>query len=200
MEVDEAADVLEDGGVVVYPTETVYGLAASVDRREAVDRVYEVKRRPRSKPLSVAFESVEAALDRTKPSDRALSLMERLLPGPVTVVVENAGVPSYVVSGLDAVGVRVPGHPDARELARLAGPITSTSANVSGEDDARSPDELEPGVVDAVDGVVEARRGPREGSGRASTVVDAVEWQVVRRGAEYDVVRRTMDELSRTGR
>ncbi len=187
--VEEAADVVSRGGVVVYPTETVYGLAASVDHVEAVERVFEVKRRSRDEPLSVAFEDVDAALSRTTPSEATEEFMREVLPGPVTVLVPNGAVDDAVVAGRDLVGVRVPDHADARRIAALAGPVTSTSANTSGRPAAASPDDLEPRVVDEVDGVVAAEEDIAVGSGEASTVVDASAWEIVREGADVDRVQ-----------
>lgn len=198
--VEEAAEVVSGGGVVIYPTETVYGLAASVDDVEAVERVFEVKRRSRDEPISVAFHDVEAALSRTAPSEAAEELMRQVLPGPVTVLVPRDGVHDAVVAGRELVGVRVPDHDDARRLAELAGPVTSTSANTSGRPAAASPGELEPRILEACDGVVEAEEDVSVGSGEASTVVDATTWELVREGADVDRVSDLVEEIGRTDR
>ncbi len=200
VDVEEAADILSTGGVVVYPTETVYGMAASIEDSEAVERVFEVKHRSRNKPLSVAFPSVDEALGWTSPSEAAEEFVREVLPGAVTVLVPNDCVYEEVVAGEDLVGVRVSSHPDVRSLTEIAGPVTSTSANTSGEPAAQSPEEIELRIAEAVDGVMEADEGLAVGSGEASTVVDATTWEVVREGADVERVRRLLEEFSRRDR
>jgi len=133
-ELDRAADAIDSGALVVYPTETVYGLAADALEPEAVDRVFEVKGRDRSKPLSFAVPSVPSALRYVRATDRERRFMATFLPGPVTVLCRRReAVPDELTAGRDRVGVRVPDHPLALRLCeRASTPITATSANVSG--------------------------------------------------------------------
>jgi len=182
--VDEAATLLRSGGVVVYPTETVYGVGADAYNETAVERVYRVKERPTERPLSVAVGSVEHIEKVARPRDDALEFAREFLPGSVTPLLpRRQRVPEIVTSG-DLIGVRVPDDGMARELIHAVGPITSTSANMSGEPPATRPDELGR-LADRVDGVVDD--GVRDGE--PSTVVDTTTWEVVREGAEVDAVR-----------
>jgi L-threonylcarbamoyladenylate synthase len=128
----EAARTLRAGGVVAFPTETVYGLGANALDAEAVRRVYELKGRPATSPLIVHVASIEMArgVVREWPVE-AEELASRYWPGPLTVVLSKQGcVPDEVTAGLGTVGVRMPAHPVALELIRAAGvPIAAPSAN-----------------------------------------------------------------------
>jgi L-threonylcarbamoyladenylate synthase len=133
--ITEAARVLRDGGLVAFPTETVYGLGADAFNARAVARVFEAKSRPTFDPLIVhlldggELRRVAASVDA-----RTLRLAERFWPGPLTLVLpRRAEVPDLVTAGLDTVGVRVPAHPAALALLREAGtPIAAPSANPFG--------------------------------------------------------------------
>lgn len=191
-QIDAAAAAVRDGDAVVYPTETVYGLGADATDPEAVRRVFELKGRDRSKPLSAAFPDVETALAAVEAGERARALMEAFLPGPVTVVVRRGpSFPDVLTAGSDRVGVRVPANNAARELAARAGrPVTATSANRSGTGSVRDPAELAPELRDAV--AVVADEGPTPGG--ESTVVDPERREVLRAGADADEIRAWLSE------
>ncbi|MDS0220107.1 L-threonylcarbamoyladenylate synthase [Haloarcula sp. S1AR25-5A] len=183
--VDEAAAALRDGELVVYPTETVYGLGADALDAAAVERVFEAKGRDRDKPVSLAVPDVEAAREYTRPSDRELAFMREFLPGPVTVVVERTdAVPDVLVAGRDRVGVRIPDHDLALELLAETGPLTATSANISGNPSARSVDDLD-AIRERAALVLDA--GETDG-GTGSTVVNVDSGTIHRRGAHADAV------------
>jgi L-threonylcarbamoyladenylate synthase len=133
--IDEAAAVLRRGGLVAFPTETVYGLGADAFNPRAVARVFEVKARPSFDPLIVHLADA-ADLKRVSPTDdaRVAALAARFWPGPLTLVLpRRPEVPDLVTSGLDTVGVRVPAHPAARALIAAAGtPVAAPSANPFG--------------------------------------------------------------------
>lgn len=131
-----AAEILRGGGLVAFPTETVYGLGADASRPEAVAKIYAAKERPRFNPLIAHVDSVATALSHGIFDDTARRLAEAFWPGPLTLVVPVA--PTCTVSdlaraGLDSVGLRVPSHPLAhRLLAAVARPVAAPSANRSG--------------------------------------------------------------------
>jgi len=133
--IEEAAEILRRGGLVAFPTETVYGLGADAFNPRAVARVFEVKARPSFDPLIVHLADA-ADLARVAPTDdpRAGALATRFWPGPLTLVLpRHPAVPDLVTSGLDTVGVRVPAHPAARALIEAAGtPVAAPSANPFG--------------------------------------------------------------------
>jgi L-threonylcarbamoyladenylate synthase len=131
-ELERAAHIIRRGGLVAFPTETVYGLGANALDPGAVARIYEVKRRPLASPLIVHV--ADEAMARTLTADwpeRGHLLAARFWPGPLTLVLRKADiVPDLVTAGLDSVGVRVPNHPVALELIKRAGvPIAAPSAN-----------------------------------------------------------------------
>ena len=185
-ELDAAATAVRNGGAVVYPTETVYGLGADATDADAVGRVFELKGRDRSKPLSLGVASVDAALRHTRPTGRARRFMRAFLPGPVTVVVDrDPSLPDALTAGRDRVGVRVPDDEVAASLFERAGvPVTATSANRSGTPSVTTPNDLTPDFREAVAAVVDAGPAP----GTESTVADPERNVVHRRGEMADAV------------
>ncbi|WP_425084346.1 L-threonylcarbamoyladenylate synthase [Ruegeria profundi] len=132
-----AADLLRQGLLVAFPTETVYGLGGDARDGEAVARIYEAKGRPSFNPLIAHVASVEAAQRFVQWSDQAERLANAFWPGPLTLVLPlkpGHGVSSLVTAGLDTLAVRVPAHPTARALlAAVDGPVAAPSANPSGQ-------------------------------------------------------------------
>jgi len=188
-----AAEVVKSGGLVVYPTETVYGLGADALDTAAIEAVFETKRRDRDNPLSLGVASVEAALDYVSPSVTEQRFMRTFLPGPVTVVVEGRDpVPDALTGGRDRVGVRIPDHDLARELLERSGPLTATSANVSGRSSVTDPTDLDAEIRSAA-GVI---LGGGETPGTASTVVDVSRGTIHRRGANADAVEDWLETHS----
>ena len=130
----QAADILRSGGLVAFPTETVYGLGANALDAQAVARIYEAKGRASNNPLIVHVDGSEAAQSLVSAwPDMAQKLAERFWPGPLTLVLlRRSDVPDVVTGGGDTVGVRVPAHPVALALLRACGlPIAAPSANRS---------------------------------------------------------------------
>lgn len=182
---DRAASAIRDGDLAVYPTETVYGLGADALDPAAVERVFEAKRRGRSKPVSMAVPDVDAALPYVDPDDRTERFMRAFLPGPVTVVAPRRDpVPDVLTAGRDRVGIRVPDHPVALALLERVAPVTATSANRSGRPSARRVDEIAPEVREDVAAVVDAGETP----GGGSTVVDVERGEVIREGLDAEAV------------
>lgn len=131
--IDKAAQVILGGGVVAFPTETVYGLGASANDEKAVARIFEAKGRPQDNPLIVHVDSTLAAQQIAHFGDKANKLVERYWPGPLTLILKSKGVPSVVTAGLDTVGVRMPDCDAALSLIAACGvPIAAPSANKSG--------------------------------------------------------------------
>jgi len=128
-----AAECLRRGGLVAFPTETVYGLGVHALDRGAVQRLFEAKGRPANDPLIVHVDAVESiqALVATVP-DAARQLAARFWPGPLTIVLPRSSrVPDEVTAGLNTVAIRVPAHPVARALLSAAGiPVAAPSANL----------------------------------------------------------------------
>lgn len=133
---DEAVRVLRDGGLVAFPTETVYGLGADATSAEAVARIYAAKGRPAFNPLIAHVGTLDAARREAVFDARALALAERFWPGPLTLVLPRAAtgtVCDLACAGLHSIALRLPAHPLARALIERAGrPIAAPSANRSG--------------------------------------------------------------------
>ena len=131
---DNIEKELEAGRAVILPTETVYGIFAKALDQEAVDYIYELKRRPRDKALNlnVADEKTIRIYSKNQPS-YLTKLIHSFLPGPLTIILQaNEKVPNWIHSGLDTVGFRIPAHPKTLELIRKYGPLVGPSANLSG--------------------------------------------------------------------
>ena len=168
----EAAGLLRAGRIVAIPTDTVYGIAAWLDLPDAIERLFAAKRRPPEKAVAVLLADVDqaATLGVLTPAARALG--ERFWPGGLTLVLPvlpGAVLPRVLAAGAPTIGVRVPDHDAPRALARLLGPLPTTSANVSGEPDSRDAAEIAARLGDAIALVIDG--GPIHG-GPASTVVD----------------------------
>ena len=188
---DAAAAAIQQGAAVVYPTETVYGLGADATDPDAVRRIFEIKGRPRSKPLSVGFADREMLTQYLTLTDREAAFCDRFLPGPVTVLVDrDDAFPDILVDGGETVGFRLPDNPVARELARRAGPITATSANESGTPSVRRVDALAASITDAVGAVVDTGETP----GGESTVVNVATGEIYRRGPLADEIEAWLAE------
>jgi L-threonylcarbamoyladenylate synthase len=186
-DVERAGEAIREGGLVVYPTDTVYGLGANALDTDAVERVFEAKGRARDRPLSLGVPDVDAALEYARPTDREERFMREFLPGPVTVVVERReSVPDALTAGSDRVGIRIPDHDVALAFYRSADrPVTATSANRSGEGSARRVTGIDRSVREAAV-VLDAGETP----GTESTVVDpSLDDPVIREGSEADAVR-----------
>jgi L-threonylcarbamoyladenylate synthase len=194
----EAADVLRHGGVVAYPSDTVYGLGAAASDTRAVESVFAVKDRDAEKAISLLLADAPdmAPLCSDVPL-LARVFAQRYWPGPLTLVLRRSpAFESAALGGGDTVAVRVPDHSFLRELIRTLGePITGTSANRSGRAACRSAQEVERELGDAVDLIVDG--GP-SGSGPESTVVSLTSSLpvVLREGA---IPRVDVQRLGRTG-
>ena len=132
---DKIENTLAAGGAVVLPTETVYGLFAQALNQEAVERVYELKRRPRNKALNLNVASLEEIYAFSKNQPCYLEqLYQAFLPGPLTIILQaNDRVPAWINSAMETVGFRIPNHPVTLDLIRKYGPLIGPSANLSGK-------------------------------------------------------------------
>ncbi len=170
----EAARILRAGGLVAFPTETVYGLGADATNGKAVARIYEAKGRPRFNPLIAHVESLDAARDLVEFNGEAVALAERFWPGPLTLVLPQRAetahrISGLVTAGLDTLAVRVPAHPVACRLIAAAGvPIAAPSANLSGRVSPTCARHVEEDLGNAVDMILD---GGVTQAGLESTIV-----------------------------
>jgi L-threonylcarbamoyladenylate synthase len=194
----EAVAVLKGGGLVAYPSDTVYGLGAAAGDERAVERVFAVKDRDTEKALSLLLaDAADLAPLCAQVPFLARVFAQRYWPGPLTLVLlRSPAFHSAALGGGDTAAVRVPDHPFLQELIRALGePITGTSANRSGRPACRSAQEVDRELGDAVDLIVDG--GP-SGEGPESTVVSLTGTLpvVLREGA---IPRVDVDRLGRTG-
>ena len=189
----EAARVLAAGGIVAFPTDTVYGIAGAVNTPGGIERLFAAKRRPPEMAIALLIADAAQAEELGELNAAASALAATFWPGGLTLVVPlrpDRSMPAALLGEAPPdpagaplkVGLRVPDHETPRSLARAAGPLPTTSANRSGQPEARDADELEAQLGGALELILDG--GPAHG-GPASTVVDttAEPVRVLREGA-----------------
>lgn len=176
----QARSVLQAGGLVAFPTDTVYGLAALAFNSQAVEQIYQVKHRPVEKALPVLIADPADLVKVTQAvSPSADRLAACFWPGPLTLIVlKHPNLPKFI-SDLPTVGVRIPDHPFARSLLRFAGPLAVTSANLSGQSSPSTALEVFAQLGGKIGMILDGGRTP---GGVPSTVVDCA-------GAEARILR-----------
>ena len=172
LQVDRAIEILKDGGIVAFPTDTVYGLGGDVFNRKAAEKIYKVKQRPRDLPLPVLLadrEQLPAVVDSVP--EIAKFLMRRFWPGGLTLVMsKRASLPDIITAGSDKVAVRIPNHVVPLALIHgLGAPIIGTSANISDKPSPVTAEEVEQQLGSQADLIIDMGRCP---GGIESTMVD----------------------------
>jgi L-threonylcarbamoyladenylate synthase len=168
----ETVQIIRQGGVVAYPTESFYGLGVDPSGEKAVERLFQIKRRQREQPILVLIPSIETLdfLVRRVPA-AARILMHAFWPGGLTLVFDASDrVPRTITGGTGKIGIRVSSHPIAASLVgAVGGPITSTSANVTGKQPCRTAHEVARQLGRQVDVILDGGTTPGKS---ASTVLD----------------------------
>jgi L-threonylcarbamoyladenylate synthase len=192
--ISQAAEIIKRGGLVAFPTETVYGLGANALDERAVRKIFEAKGRPGDNPLILHVSCADEASLYADVTPEALALMERFWPGPLTVVLRAEDiVPPVARGGLDTVALRAPANPATLALIRKTRlPIAGPSANKSGRPSPTRAIDVLSDIGDAVDMILD---GGETGIGVESTVVDATERRlaILRPGA---VTREMLAEIA----
>lgn len=192
-----ASDALKKGKIVAFPTETVYGLGASIADEKAIAQIYRAKGRMPEKPLSVLVSSIgDAEKTVAELPKSARQLAEEFWPGPLTMILKkSSAISTLITAGKSTVGVRVPAHPAALEIVRRAGPLACPSANLSGRREPKTAaDVLEDldGKIDLlIDGGKTALQAP-------STIIDltATPPKILRRGGlDIEKIKECIGEL-----
>ena len=171
-QIEMGISILKQGGLVAYPTDTVYGLGAGVNIIQAVERVYRAKGRPSNVALPLLLSDISQISEYAEPVPPiAWLLARRFLPGALTMVLlKSRSVPDIITAGGGTVAIRIPAHPVPVALVRGLGmPIVGTSANLSGKPSALTADEVSSQFGDKVDLVIDGGRCP---GGRESTIID----------------------------
>ncbi len=176
VDVREAVRRLQDGGVVAFPTETLWSLSCNAFDEEAVQQIFQLKQRPEGVPLAVGCHSWRAAQTHIVSTERADALAKKFLPGPLSIVLPRRDDRlAHVAPGFDTLSIRVPDHDVALRILDAAGPLVMTSANPHGAPDPRTAGEVRNHFPDLL---VVGEDVP----GTASTVVDGVTGHVLREG------------------
>jgi len=155
--ITQVAEVLRNGGVIAYPTDTTYGIGCSIFNKKGVERIYEIKQREKKKPFSFICSSQSEVAKYAKVSNYAYKLMKRYLPGPYTFVMEATNiVPDLLQTKQKTVGIRMPDNLIcAAIVASLGAPLVTTSANLSGEEPIGDPRDIFNTLKNQLDMVVD---------------------------------------------
>jgi len=189
--IKQAADLLRDGGVIIYPTDTVYGLGCDITNKEAIERIRRIKGRSNKKPMSFVCADLSNVSNYAHVSNHAYRILKRSLPGPYTFVLPaTRETPRILQTKQKTVGLRVPNHPVPLALvAELGNPIISTSANYTDQEILTDPYELEQTMGKQVDLILECGQLPVMPSSVISLIGDKVE--ILREGqGDLDYFRR----------
>ncbi len=185
--IDRVVELLRKGGIIAYPTDTIYGIGCDITNKKAIERVYQIKQWPKHKPFSFICSDLKNISHYAKVSNYAYKTMRRLLPGPYTFILEGSNqVPKMMLTKRKTAGIRIPAHPICHSLINTLGnPVISTSA-------ATREGELfnEPWLIDdyfgkQLDMVIDGGPVP----GEPSSVVSLI-------GDEPDVLREGMGDIS----
>ncbi|GAB6667066.1 L-threonylcarbamoyladenylate synthase [Streptococcus uberis] len=189
--IEEFEEILNNGGALVLPTETVYGIFAKALDETAVNHVYQLKKRPRDKAMNLNVADYQTILEFSKEQPRYLKdLFEAFLPGPLTIILKaNDKVPAWINSGKSTVGFRLPNHPLTADLIKKTGPLIGPSANISGNESGKEY----ASIMAAFDHEVAGYEDDQAITGQDSTIVDlsGEKAKILRQGA------LTVDELKK---
>ncbi|MCK1210638.1 L-threonylcarbamoyladenylate synthase [Streptococcus uberis] len=186
---EEFEEILHNGGALVLPTETVYGIFTKALDETAVNHVYQLKKRPRDKAMNLNVADYQTILEFSKEQPSYLKdLFEAFLPGPLTIILKaNDKVPAWINSGKSTVGFRMPNHPLTADLIKKTGPLIGPSANISGNESGKEY----ASIMAAFDHEVAGYEDDQAITGQDSTIVDlsGEKAKILRQGA------LTVDEL-----
>lgn len=185
-DLEQAIEIIKQGGIVIFPTDTAFGIGCRVDFEDSVERLAEIRRRPEAKAMPVLFDSIDRVKEFVLPFDTEVkSLMKKYWPGALTIILpcEISKIPSLVRGGGNTLGARIPDHELILNLIKGADvPIIGTSANFSGGETPFTYEGLDKSLIKLVDFVLE---GKTRGLNAASTIVDCSKkpWEIIRQGS-----------------
>ncbi|PLX80371.1 MAG: threonylcarbamoyl-AMP synthase [Desulfuromonas sp.] len=182
-QIDRIVETLRQGGIIVYPTDTIYGLGCDIFNHKGVKRIYQVKQRDPRKPFSFICADISDVASYCQVSNFAYKILKRHLPGPYTFVLDaTRQVPGLLTTRQKTVGVRIPDNPIALAIVRELGhPLITTSANTAGDDPVNDPEEIEARFGKSIDMVVDGGILMGDSSTVISLVDDHIE--VLREGS-----------------
>jgi tRNA threonylcarbamoyl adenosine modification protein (Sua5/YciO/YrdC/YwlC family) len=179
--IKQAADILKNGGVIVYPTDTIYGFGANIFKKEAIERIYKIKKK-KAQGFSFIIPNLKDVSKYAIVSDLAYKIMKKLLPGPYTFILKATKyVPKELIPEKKTVAIRIPDNKTCLELVRALGePIVTTSVNITGEPFFSDPLEIERAFGAQVDLILDAGALTNEPSSVIDLTSDAP--IIIRRG------------------
>jgi tRNA threonylcarbamoyl adenosine modification protein (Sua5/YciO/YrdC/YwlC family) len=186
--IDRVVDLLRQGGVIAYPTDTIYGIGCDITNKKAIERVYQIKQWPKHKPFSFICSDLKNISQYAKVSNYAYKTMRRLLPGPYTFILAGSNqVPKMMLTKRKTAGIRVPAHPICQSLINTLGnPVISTSAATPEGDLFNEPWLIDDYFGKRIDLVIDGGPVPGEPSSVVSLIDD-----------EPDVLRAGLGDVSR---
>lgn len=184
--IDKAVSVLQKGGIIIFPTDTAFGIGCAVDNVDAVERLFHLRNRPHTQATPVLIDSIQMAREyyQSVPEKVQEELMQKFWPGALTIVLnaQTEKIPELVRGGTDTIGLRIPNHPVTLEIIKKLGkPILGPSANFHGDKTPYTFEDLNPELVKLVDLIIDGECTTKE----ASTVIDCtvIPWKILRQGA-----------------
>lgn len=185
--IEQVVEILRNDGVIVYPTDTTYGIGCSIFSRRGIERIYRIKEREKGKPMSFICSSISEISRYARVDDRVFKILKKTLPGPYTFILEATRiVPDLVMTRQKTVGIRMPDNPVCRALVeQLGNPVITTSANRSGSEPIGDPHLIHDEFGNLVDLVIDGGILPSA----VSTVISLV-------GPEPEVIRPGVGDTS----
>lgn len=175
-EIDEMISFLRQGAVIIYPTDTVYGIGCDATNRDAIERIYKIKKRPTDNPMSVAFSDFNMLQEYTELDEEQMTQMKNKLPGPYTFIVRAQNLPEIITKD-NKVGVRIPEIPTILYIiSKFGKPIVTTSANIAKQRPTHLFDKIDQNVLRGVDFAIKEDIG----SGLPSAVIDLTTGKALR--------------------
>lgn len=168
--VQQAVKIIQDGGVIAFPTDTVYGIGGDVFQEKAVQKLFQIKNRDLEKGIPVLCAAIEDLIQLTGAlPDKIAEVTRSFWPGPLTLILPGSSALPDVLSPDDSIGIRIPAHPETLELLRRTGPLAATSANLSGSPSAVTARQVLDQLEGKLDLILDGGSSP---GGQASTVLD----------------------------
>jgi len=172
--IEKAKKILKNGGVIIYPTDTIYGLGADIFNESAVKKVFEIKRRSYKKPVSVLVSNIKQIEKLAYLNKRQKNFIHALFPGPFTVILKSKKiVPKILTAGTGKIGLRIPDSKICQKLSRNL-PITTTSVNISGKGPLTNIQKIIKEFYNKVDAIIIGKNL----SNKSSTVIDLTIWPI----------------------
>lgn len=173
----KATEILQDGGIIIYPTDTVYGMGCDLFNKRGIEKIYEIKRRKKKQPLSFVCADLKDISQYAKVSDYAYKTMKRLLPGPYTFILEASRlVPKIILPKRQTTGIRVPDNRICLSLVgELGHPIISTSVTIENGEVLTNPYEIKEQFGHCVDLIIDGGNLVSEPSSVISLVDDSID-------------------------